>query len=305
MKIEFLYFDGCPNYLEAKEALEALLKKEGVNDSIEVIHIRDEGHAQEHSFLGSPSIRINGEDIEEDRRGEAALYGCRLYPSNSENQGLPPESMIVGAIRKAQGKTVPGVEPASPKARGLKGILMGSGLAALVGSACCWGPGLFIFLGVGAAGVGGFIESLRPYLGIVSVGLLGYALFTVYRKKTVAACCDVPEQKRKLVKTRLAVWMVAVLALGAFTYPQWGGSSFGADEALAGDANFTIGGMTCQGCADRVCSVIKKIPGVAEAEVDFDKGVARVSWNKGAVAEDVKLAVEEAGFTANFIKTKS
>lgn len=301
MKIEFLYFDGCPNYGEAHEVLKNLLRKEGVSDPIEVIHIKDEGQAREHGFLGSPSIRIDGKDIEEDRRGDSALYGCRLYPSNSENQGLPPESMIVGAIRKALGKNVSAAATAPAKARGLKGILMGSGLAALVGSACCWGPALFIFLGIGAAGVGGFIESLRPYLGVVSVGLLGYALFIVYRKKTVDACCNVPEQKRGLAKTRLAVWLVAVLALGAFAYPQWGGSSFGVDAALAGDAEFRISGMTCQACADRVCSVIKQIPGVKTAEVDLNKGVAKVVWNEVAVTTEVISSVEKAGFTADVI----
>lgn len=102
MRIEFLYFDGCPNYVEAKKVLETLLKKEDVDDPIDVIHVRNEDEAREHGFLGSPSIRINDQDIEVDRRADLPLYGCRLYPSNTENTGLPPSAMIIRAIHSAR-----------------------------------------------------------------------------------------------------------------------------------------------------------------------------------------------------------
>lgn len=80
------------------------------------------------------------------------------------------------------------------------------------------------------------------------------------------------------------------------------GVGFEAGLVLASNAEFQIGGMKCQKCADKICSIIKKVPGVKDAGVDFDTGLARVAWDKGTASQELISAVEEAGFTAKPIQ---
>jgi hypothetical protein len=63
MRIEVLYFEGCPNYLPAVERLRAVLSQEGLPLGVELIEVKEEAAAKELRFIGSPTIRVNGLDI--------------------------------------------------------------------------------------------------------------------------------------------------------------------------------------------------------------------------------------------------
>lgn len=100
MKIDVLYFDGCTNYLPAMDRLRAVLREEGLRAEISVIEVKDESAAKELEFLGSPTIRVNGVDIEiESRNTGDAGFVCRLYPG-----GLPSEETIRLALKEARGE---------------------------------------------------------------------------------------------------------------------------------------------------------------------------------------------------------
>ena len=100
MKIEVLYFAGCPNYLPAVDRLRAVLAGEGLPVELIEIEVKDASAAKALKFLGSPTIRVNGLDIETGLRcvSEAGL-ACRYYPG-----GLPSEEMIRAAVREARGE---------------------------------------------------------------------------------------------------------------------------------------------------------------------------------------------------------
>ena len=68
MKIEVLYFDGCPNHRLAVEQVRQLLGEEGVSAEVLEVNVSDESIAQKVGFLGSPSIRVNGLDVEPEAR---------------------------------------------------------------------------------------------------------------------------------------------------------------------------------------------------------------------------------------------
>ena len=98
MKIEVLYFPGCPNRLPARNRLHAILRQEGMQTEIIEVEVRDEFAARSLNFPGSPTIRINGLDIDPNQRCSAQTgLACRLYSG-----GLPPEEMIRTALREAQ-----------------------------------------------------------------------------------------------------------------------------------------------------------------------------------------------------------
>jgi hypothetical protein len=100
MKIEFLYFKNCPGYKPALSLLEQILLENVIEASIEKIKITSPELAIQHRFLGSPSIRINGVDIE--GREEASEYGlkCRIYQDTGS--GIPSEAVLRKALQEAQ-----------------------------------------------------------------------------------------------------------------------------------------------------------------------------------------------------------
>ncbi len=106
MKIEFLYFEGCPHYPTALALLKDILKEEDAEHPIAMINVDSDPYAQETRFLGSPSIRINGKDIEE--TGVASPdYGikCRIYNGNDGPTGIPPEALLRKSVAVAKGNS--------------------------------------------------------------------------------------------------------------------------------------------------------------------------------------------------------
>jgi hypothetical protein len=100
MTIEFLYFKECPNYAPAMDRLRAVLRQEGLSADVAEIEVKDAGAAKELQCIGSPTIRVNGLDIDADSRTVTeTAFACRRYPG-----GLPPEEMIRAALREARGK---------------------------------------------------------------------------------------------------------------------------------------------------------------------------------------------------------
>jgi len=98
MKVSILYFEGCPNHVPAVDRVREVIQAEGVYAEVVELEIRDEISAKAQGFLGSPTIRINGVDIEPSARGAEPLgMACRRYLG-----GLPSHELICTAIREAQ-----------------------------------------------------------------------------------------------------------------------------------------------------------------------------------------------------------
>jgi hypothetical protein len=97
MKLEVLYFEGCPNHLPALKRIWEVLQEESCDAEVEEVLVPDADVAQSAKFLGSPTIRLNGIDIEPNA-GEREDFGlmCRRYP-----EGIPSHQLIRGAVRSA------------------------------------------------------------------------------------------------------------------------------------------------------------------------------------------------------------
>lgn len=97
MKIEVLYFEGCPNHQPIVNRLRNVLREDGLYDEVFEIQVKDADTARALGFFGSPTIRINGLDIEPDCRNitETGL-ACRRYAN-----GLPTDELIRTALREA------------------------------------------------------------------------------------------------------------------------------------------------------------------------------------------------------------
>ena len=101
MKIELLYFDGCSSYESLLPRLKALLEREGVEEAVELRQVESLDAADQEHFLGSPTLRIDGEDVDPGAadRSDFGLK-CRLYRTDEGASGLPPEDWIVAALHR-------------------------------------------------------------------------------------------------------------------------------------------------------------------------------------------------------------
>ncbi len=101
MKIELLYFDGCPTYKTTIKDLRALLKEKGIEEGFKIINVGSEEEAAKLRFLGSPTVRVNGLDIEEGARdSEAYGFKCRIYATEGGITPSPPKNMILRALEE-------------------------------------------------------------------------------------------------------------------------------------------------------------------------------------------------------------
>lgn len=97
-QIEVLYFKGCPNHEPTIERVRQAMTAEAVDRQIEQIEVTDGAMAQKVRFLGSPSVRVNGVDVEETARdAETFGLGCRTYFEQNRRSGLPS----IDSIRRA------------------------------------------------------------------------------------------------------------------------------------------------------------------------------------------------------------
>ena len=98
MKVELLYFDGCPCAERLLPRLRELLRDAGAEEALELRRIESPEHAAAERFLGSPSVRVDGVDVEPgaDARTDFAL-ACRLY---DDAEHLPRNEWIVAAVER-------------------------------------------------------------------------------------------------------------------------------------------------------------------------------------------------------------
>ena len=80
MRVELLWWEGCPSHPQALADLRDALREEGIGeDVLEVRHIASEEEAEAAGFPGSPTIRIDGEDVSPPGPGEPHGLNCRVY----------------------------------------------------------------------------------------------------------------------------------------------------------------------------------------------------------------------------------
>lgn len=98
--VEILYFDGCPNHQAARELVERIAAEEGILPALRLVGVTSIDEAEAQRFLGSPSIRVNGHDVEpgaDDR--DTFVLACRVYRTPSGSSGRPAEEWIRTALR--------------------------------------------------------------------------------------------------------------------------------------------------------------------------------------------------------------
>jgi hypothetical protein len=79
-RIEFLWWEGCPSHERALAELRAAMSDAGFDpERVEVRHIGSEEEAAANGFVGSPTVRIDGRDLQPPPEDEPLGLTCRVY----------------------------------------------------------------------------------------------------------------------------------------------------------------------------------------------------------------------------------
>jgi len=98
LDVELLYFEGCPSWERAWTELRRAMAELDLDVRVRLRDIGELEESEKVGFAGSPTIRINGRDLE----GYAgpAVLACRRYPDN-DGHGWPSRPLLFERLRAA------------------------------------------------------------------------------------------------------------------------------------------------------------------------------------------------------------
>ena len=98
--VEVLLFDSCPNADVATSHAREAIARAGLAADLSVVRIDGPDDAIRLRFLGSPTIRVDGVDVDgaADTRTDFGMQ-CRVYSVDGRLRGAPPIAWIEAALR--------------------------------------------------------------------------------------------------------------------------------------------------------------------------------------------------------------
>jgi len=294
MKVQLVYFEGCPNADAAREAIQRNLVAASMAVELEEVDTNAADTPAALRTWGSPTVLVDGRDV----GGERIPTGtcCRLY-DNPANRGVPGDAAIRAALcgehRGVPMSDHPQLEKnvESPLSRRAKLPLLGAVVAAVAASACCVLPAVLALVGISGVGAAAILEPYRPLLLGVTGLLLATGFYFAYRSprvvanRTAAETCDCPAPRARRSGKRM-LWFATVAVGFLAAYPYLAGAT--ASTHARGDAvqtaasrtvDLRVDGMTCAGCASQIVGALSAVPGVVTADISFDDETARVVYD--------------------------
>lgn len=90
--VEFLWWDGCPSAEQALSDLRAAMGRAGLDpEAVEVREIRTDDDAGRAEFVGSPTIRVDGRDVDPPGEDEPVGLSCRVYKRRDGRMSPTPD----------------------------------------------------------------------------------------------------------------------------------------------------------------------------------------------------------------------
>lgn len=98
--VEILYTDECPFWKEVVKLIEEVNREFRTEATIKKVRIENEQDAKKLKFPGSPTVRINGVDIDPEAKESEGFIGCRIYRYENRVYEFPPKEMIKNAFQR-------------------------------------------------------------------------------------------------------------------------------------------------------------------------------------------------------------
>jgi hypothetical protein len=103
--IEVLYVQDCPHYRDTLALVERIRGELGMEAELRSTLIVDQTAAEQARFAGSPTVRVDGRDVEPGSEPATEyVLGCRLYRLEHRFAGQPEERWVREALLRATGR---------------------------------------------------------------------------------------------------------------------------------------------------------------------------------------------------------
>ena len=98
MDVALLYFDGCPNWVEAQQRLTEALTAVGAESAYRLVPVTTVEDAERLGFRGSPTVLVDGRDPFAESDAPVGL-SCRVYRTPDGLRGAPTVEQLVAVLR--------------------------------------------------------------------------------------------------------------------------------------------------------------------------------------------------------------
>lgn len=185
--------------------------------------------------------------------------------------------------------------------------------AAIIASLCCITPVFSLLAGIGGiAATFSWMEPFRPYLIVLTIGILGFAWYQKLRPRTaeeIACACD-DDVKPSFWQSKKFLGMVTLIAAFMLAFPSYShmfysnGSSPNTSVILAQDTTKTykivleVKGMTCAGCESHIEHEVASLQGVKSVDAIYAEGSATIEYLPSMLEERrIIEAINKTGYT--------
>lgn len=196
------------------------------------------------------------------------------------------------------------------------GTFTGAGvLSAIAASLCCITPVIALLAGSSSIAANfSWIEPARPYLIGLSIAVLGFAWYVKLKpSKTNDMNCNCETTtKTPFLQTKTFLSIVTVFAILMMTFPLYAKVFYPKAKVQTAavavvdnkqQVNFTIQGMTCEGCEEHVNNEVSKVKGVLAYKTSYALKNSIVTFDKSKVdAKTIEAAINKTGYTVKEYK---
>jgi hypothetical protein len=100
MRVELLFWSGCPSHPEARALLAAVIDELGVAADVVEHEVTTQEEAERIAFPGSPTIRVDGRDVDPAGAEGRAMLACRIYHlPDGRPSPVPSRESLEAALR--------------------------------------------------------------------------------------------------------------------------------------------------------------------------------------------------------------
>jgi hypothetical protein len=99
-KVELYWWEGCPSFPETLALLEDVLAARGLDAEVELHEVTTDAEAVELAFPGSPTIRVDGRDVDPIGATSRPALTCRIYKlPDGRVSPVPSREQLEEALR--------------------------------------------------------------------------------------------------------------------------------------------------------------------------------------------------------------
>lgn len=189
-------------------------------------------------------------------------------------------------------------------------------LAAIVASLCCITPVFSLLAGIGGiAATFSWMEPLRPYLIVLTIGVLAFAWYQKLKpstKEEIDCACE-EDDKPSFWQSKRFLGIVTVFAALMLAFPAYSHIFYSKNDSTGGTvdkeqtqikfADFKIKGMTCTGCEEHVKHAVFALDGVQDVSASYKDASAQVKYDVSLVdVNEITEVINSTGYTVTASK---